>query len=188
MKIAASFITVMESVTELVAEVDILVSFAHQSCMAKIPYERPKVISYEDCDGMNPARIDLKQARHPCLENQDIISLNASSFIANDVSLVQGKSDFMIITGPNMGGKSTYIRMIGVITLMAQIGCFIPCADGSVVTTRDCILARVGASDSQFRGISTFMAEMLETATILNNATENSLIIIVSFPLPLLID
>jgi DNA mismatch repair protein MSH2 len=164
--VAATFSQVWENVSGILAELDVLCGFSELSISAPTQYVRPKLLP---SDGHE---IRLKGSRHPCVESQDGVS-----FIPNDVSLVKGESWFQLITGPNMGGKSTYIRQIGMCVLMAQVGCFVPC-DEAVISVRDAIFARVGAGDCQLRGVSTFMAEMLETASILKGATSSSLVII----------
>ena len=117
--------------------------------------------------------IDIKDGRHPVVESM----LNDYSFIANDTYLDQNKKRMSIITGPNMAGKSTYMRQTALICMMAQIGSFVPASQASLCVC-DRIFTRVGASDDLASGQSTFMVEMTEVANILRNATRNSLVIL----------
>ena len=148
----------------MVSEVDALQSMAYVASTNPVGYVKP-TITDED-DGV----INIVAGRHPCVEH------TAECYIPNDYDL--GKSTrFNIITGPNMGGKSTYIRGLGSIVAMAQIGSFVP-AESATINICDAILCRVGAGDLQNEGVSTFMAEMLEAKEILTTATSRSLIII----------
>lgn len=117
--------------------------------------------------------IDIKDGRHPVVEQM----LNNDMFIANDTYLDLASNRVSIITGPNMAGKSTYMRQSALIVLMAHIGCFVPAKSANICIT-DRIFTRVGASDDLASGQSTFMVEMTEVANILRNATKDSLIIL----------
>ena len=121
----------------------------------------------------NRGVIDIKDGRHPVVEQM----INADQFISNDCYLDLDSNTIAIITGPNMAGKSTYMRQVALIVLMAQIGCFVPAASATIGVV-DRIFTRVGASDDLSTGQSTFMVEMNEVANILNNATNKSLLIL----------
>eukprot|EP01091_Cochliopodium_minus_P014935 TRINITY_DN5185_c0_g1_i1.p1 TRINITY_DN5185_c0_g1~~TRINITY_DN5185_c0_g1_i1.p1 ORF type:complete len:910 (+),score=325.71 TRINITY_DN5185_c0_g1_i1:30-2759(+) len=166
LEIALGYMPIVDEVANIISTIDVYVSLAHAATIAPGSYVKPTLSPPGTGDTI------LKGMRHPCIEVQDGVQ-----FIPNDVSLIRGVSEFILITGPNMGGKSTYIRSVGMIVLMAQIGSFVPCTSATV-SISDSILTRVGAGDSQLRGISTFMAEMLGTVSILKNATEKSLLII----------
>jgi DNA mismatch repair protein MSH2 len=128
--------------------------------------------SFVDDEGKPNESIRVIGARHPCVELQDNVE-----FIANDYVLERDASRLMLVTGPNMGGKSTYIRALGALAVMAQAGSFVPATEARL-SVLDMVLARVGASDATQRGISTFMAEMIDASVILSAATSRSLVII----------
>ena len=147
----------------LIGRIDCLLSFAKAAAENK--YIRPVVSDTEV--------IDIKGGRHPVIEKQLPLG---ESYIANDVYLDEEKQQIIIITGPNMAGKSALLRQTALITLMAQIGCFVP-ADRAQIGVVDKIFTRVGASDNISVGESTFMVEMNEAADILNNMTSRSLVL-----------
>ena len=117
--------------------------------------------------------IKIVDGRHPVVEKL----LGENQFVPNDTILDKSQNNMMIITGPNMAGKSTYIRQVAIITLLAHIGSFVPAKQAEICIT-DRIFTRVGASDNLVQGQSTFMVEMLEVANIINNATQKSLLIL----------
>lgn len=158
--------TKLESVQQTasaVAAIDVLCSFAEVSLRNQ--YVKPDIA----IDGA----IDIKAGRHPVVE----LMLTDEMFVPNDIYIDNKSSRMSIITGPNMSGKSTYMRQTALIVLMAQTGCFVP-ADSAKISVVDKIFTRVGASDDLTAGQSTFMVEMSEVSDILRNATPNSLVIL----------
>ncbi len=147
----------------VIATLDTLNSFAQVA--EDLNYCKPKVNDY--------GIIDIKAGRHPVIEKM----LPSGSFVDNDTYLDRNDNRLSIITGPNMAGKSTYMRQVALITLMAQVGSFVP-ANEATIGVCDKIFTRVGASDDLSMGQSTFMVEMMEVATILKEATNNSLVIL----------
>ena len=156
-------LTRVQQTAHYIAELDAIASLSYVA--EKNNYVRPSINE----DGV----IDIKAGRHPVVEKM----LNNDSFVSNDTYLNNVESRISIITGPNMAGKSTYMRQAALIVLMAQIGSFVP-ADTANIGLCDRIFTRVGASDDLASGQSTFMIEMNEVANILRNATSNSLIIL----------
>lgn len=160
---AASQLSRVQSSASAVAAVDVLCSFAETS--VKNGYVRPEIRA----DGV----ISIKDGRHPVVE----LMMTDEPYVPNDVYLDCGANRMYIITGPNMSGKSTYMRQTALIVLMAQLGCFVP-ASSAEISIVDKIFTRIGASDDLTAGQSTFMVEMSEVADIIKHATKNSLVIL----------
>ncbi|MCH9652352.1 MAG: DNA mismatch repair protein MutS [Planctomycetes bacterium] len=152
-----------QKTAEILAQIDVLFGLAHLATHAG--YTRPEITE-------EPV-LDIRESRHPVLDRLQ----PTGEFVPNDVLLGDPYGRVQIITGPNMAGKSTYIRQAALLTLMAQIGSFIPASEARIGIA-DRIFARVGASDELSKGQSTFMVEMTEAARILNSASERSLVIL----------
>ena len=153
----------IQRTADALAALDVLSSFAERAQVCR--YARPEIT---DGDGL-----EIRGGRHPVIERLP----DAARFVPNDTLLDRGDNQIMIITGPNMAGKSTYIRQVALIVIMAQMGAYVP-ADSLRMGVIDRVFTRVGAGDDLVRGRSTFMVEMQETANILNNATPSSLIVL----------
>ena len=153
----------LQKTGEVVSTLDVITSFAEVA--EDMNYCKPSVNDF--------GVIDIKNGRHPVIEKM----LGTGGFVENDTHLDKDENRLAIITGPNMAGKSTYMRQVALITLMAQVGSFVP-AETANIGVVDKIFTRVGASDDLSMGQSTFMVEMMEVASILKEATQNSLVIL----------
>jgi DNA mismatch repair protein MutS len=160
------YINPLQELSREIAKLDILVGFAYLAYRSS--YIRPKIHDMGEENGI----IRIEGGRHPIVE-----SISEEDFISNDTYLDYTQSSMAILTGPNMSGKSTYIRQVATIVLLAQIGSFVP-ARSMELSIVDRIFTRVGASDDLSRGRSTFMVEMDEAANIINNATKYSLVVL----------
>ncbi|MDP4028194.1 MAG: DNA mismatch repair protein MutS [Gallionella sp.] len=156
----APFIPQLQRIAAAIAELDVLATFA----------ERAATLNFSAPQFSDDTQIEITQGRHPVVEAQ------IENFIANDTDLHAARK-MLLITGPNMGGKSTYMRQVALIALLAHVGCFVPAQTATLGET-DQIFTRIGASDDLASGRSTFMVEMTEAANILHNATEKSLVLV----------
>ncbi len=158
-----AYTAAIQQTADVLSELDVLCGLAELALQQG--YVRPKIV--------DEAILEIEEGRHPVLDKM----LPQGEFVPNDCMVGSEHGRVLLITGPNMAGKSTYIRQVALLTLMAQMGSFIP-ARSATIGIADRIFARVGASDELSRGQSTFMVEMIETARILNTATSRSLIIL----------
>lgn len=162
-KQVASQVIRIQKTANVISILDVLCSFA--TVAVNNNYVKPEIV--------DTGEITVVNGRHAVVEK----ALRDEDFIPNDIVLNNSTDRFLIITGPNMAGKSTYMRQVAIITYMAQLGCFVP-ADSAKLSIVDRIFTRIGASDDLAMGQSTFMVEMQELSNILENATKNSLIIL----------
>jgi DNA mismatch repair protein MutS len=160
----ADYIPIIQNNARLAARLDVLNAFAY--CAVQYQYTKPTISNFQS--------IDIKDGRHPVIERQ---LPPEEPYIANDIHLDTDKQQIIVITGPNMSGKSALLRQTALITLMAQMGCYVPARECTIGIV-DKIFTRVGASDNISTGESTFMVEMNETANILNNVTNRSLVLL----------
>jgi DNA mismatch repair protein MutS len=167
------------------AEVDVLASLANIAALRN--YCRPQFIASANTASVNPASTDkasnrdqgdleIVEGRHPVIEQQEMAG-GSERFVPNDLYLNSSTYTVLLLTGPNMGGKSTYLRQTALIVILAQMGSFVP-ARSARLSVVDRVFTRIGASDNLARGRSTFMVEMTETAAILHSATARSLILL----------
>jgi DNA mismatch repair protein MutS len=156
----APFIPQLQRIAAAIAELDVLATFA----------ERAATLNFCEPQFSDDAQLVIKQGRHPVVQAQ------VDTFTPNDCTLNDARRT-LLITGPNMGGKSTYMRQVAIIALLAHVGCFVP-AQEAVLGEIDQIFTRIGASDDLASGRSTFMVEMTEAANILHNATDKSLVLV----------
>lgn len=158
------YIAPIQTNANIIAQIDCLLCFANNA--KQYGYHRPEVVK--------EAVIDIKQGRHPVIEQQ---LPPGEQYVANDILLDKDSQQIIILTGPNMSGKSALLRQTAIITLLAHMGSFVP-ADAAIIGLTDKIFTRVGASDNLSGGESTFMVEMNETASIINNISERSLVLL----------
>ncbi len=151
----------LQRIAKVISEIDVLQSYALVS--EKYNYIRPVISSTNE--------INVKESRHPVVEKV----LRGEEYVPNDI-IMDNNTDILLITGPNMAGKSTYMRQLGIIAIMAQIGCFVPARE-AMLPVFDKIFTRIGASDDLVSGESTFMVEMMEASRAIRFATKNSLIL-----------
>ncbi|CAK1555301.1 unnamed protein product [Leptosia nina] len=163
--IAAGYSECLFCLSHILSRLDVLVSFAVAASTAPNAYTRPEVTEALD-------EFVLRDVRHPCLEVQEGVS-----FIPNDVFFKRDSCLMHIVTGANMGGKSTWMRSCGIVALLAHAGCLVPASSARVPRLR-ALCARVGAADREEKGQSTFMLEMIESAAILRTATPDSLVLV----------